>query len=339
MTTFFILLGLIWGIGEAITRWLYHPDSPYFNIAEIDEKLGWKPKANFKLSQTIHNYVEGEYEAEYQTVRDGFRAFGNVNSDKFKVFFLGDSYTQSVEVSNHQTFYHLLQDSLPIEVFAFGMAGYGNLQEYLILEQFVDEIQPDLVVLQVCDNDFMDNHYKLGREAHYVVKLEKPFMGLDGQIRYLRPVSDWQNLISGSKFLAYLGRGISNLSPRPKGSDPSSAEYKINHDAEGYPAYQEAKQISKLIFDRFRSLLEQKNSDFLVMSSFAFPPQVDDQQEVLEELGITFVYQPSADLIYAKRQGENVNAADGFHWNPTGHHMIAKGLLPHIRQRMGLSNP
>lgn len=337
LTTFLILSSLFLGIGELFTRLFYQPDTPYVNLASLDKELGWRPHANYRLSQSIENYGGGSYQANYQTERDGFRRFGDVNSEQYKVFFIGDSYTQSVEVSNHQTFYSLLQDSLPIEVFAFGMAGYGNLQEYMIVEQYIDEIQPDLVILQVCDNDFMDNHYRLGREAYYVVKLERPFLGLDGNIRYLRPVSDWENLLTNSKFLSLLSGRFENFGSQFGASDTSRAEYQIYNHSDSYQPYQESKEITEQIIIRFRDLLQSRTVDFLAFTAYAFPPQVEDQQRMFEDLEIPFISYPAIKISYAKKMGEQVNAGDGFHWNPKGHQMMASGLLPYIQERIGQS--
>ena len=55
----------------------------------------------------------------------------------------------------------LFKKELGIEVFAYGAGGYGTLQEYLILDEVIDEIQPTTMFWQFCNNDFTDNDHAL----------------------------------------------------------------------------------------------------------------------------------------------------------------------------------
>ena len=102
------------------------------------------------------------YLIEYKTNKDGFRLFGNLkNNKKRKVMFVGDSFTHAVQVSNNKTYYGILGDALPIEVFAYGGGGYGTLQEFMIINKWLDVVKPDMVILQYCSNDFINNHFEL----------------------------------------------------------------------------------------------------------------------------------------------------------------------------------
>jgi alkylation response protein AidB-like acyl-CoA dehydrogenase len=49
----------------------------------------------------------------------------------------------------------LANASLAVQV--YGGHGYGTLQEYLVIDKYIDEIKPDLILLQVCSNDFTNN--------------------------------------------------------------------------------------------------------------------------------------------------------------------------------------
>src|SRR3974377_1865851 len=97
----------------------------------LDDRLGWRPTKNFTFHSQKSDIAGHEYSVEINTNKYGFRSFGNLlGTDKKKVFFIGDSFTHAVEVSDSQTFYGLLKNALPIEVFAYGGGGYGTLQEY-----------------------------------------------------------------------------------------------------------------------------------------------------------------------------------------------------------------
>jgi hypothetical protein len=61
-----------------------------------------------------------------------------------------------------KTYYALLAEKLNnLEVFAYGAGGYSTLQKYLILDEFIDRIRPQILLLQLCSNDFFDNDYDL----------------------------------------------------------------------------------------------------------------------------------------------------------------------------------
>ena len=50
--------------------------------------------------------------------------------------------------SNDKIFYHHLRGPLNVEIFVLGEDRYETYQEYLVMDQYVDSIQPDLVVWQ-----------------------------------------------------------------------------------------------------------------------------------------------------------------------------------------------
>ena len=106
--------------------------------------------------------VPGFGRVRYSTVQGGFRLFGDPNSAKLKVLAVGDSFTEAVMVSDGEAYYHHLAAARPdIEFFAIGAAGYGTLQEYMLLDQVIDRVKPDLVLLQMHPNDLINNSHAI----------------------------------------------------------------------------------------------------------------------------------------------------------------------------------
>jgi lysophospholipase L1-like esterase len=251
---------------------------------------------------------------------------------KSKFFFLGDSYTQSVEVSNEHAFFNILKDSLNIEVFAFGQSGYGTLQEYMILDKYLDLIQPDLIVLQTCDNDFLDNHFVLEREGGYNVRLRRPYLTLNNEVVYRMPIPEWKHWLSYSKFLTLLANKLEWIFTDQEGK--VIAEAYIAEDERAYKPYNDAIKITGMILD---SLVERvpENIRLIGFSSSVYQPQLDDMRGLFEERGIP-LHDESAQLLYDVRgEGRSVHSADGFHWNIGGHQVIAEGLLPILKAELG----
>ena len=104
--------------------------------------MGWKMTPDYTWEGDMQDLGDEWYHVSLSFDQNGFKVFGDTLSEKPKVLFIGDSYTASVEVSNVNTFYSIVRDSLEVEVFAIGHAGYGNLQEYMLYDQWVDRIRP-----------------------------------------------------------------------------------------------------------------------------------------------------------------------------------------------------
>lgn len=91
----------------------------------------------------------------------GKKVFGDTGTDKYKVFVVGDSFTAGQGVNEEDMYYSVIKEKNGAELFVYGGGGYGTLQEYIAIDKYIDEIKPDLVLLQVCANDFINNSWKL----------------------------------------------------------------------------------------------------------------------------------------------------------------------------------
>ncbi|MEO1711956.1 MAG: SGNH/GDSL hydrolase family protein, partial [Bacteroidota bacterium] len=265
LITFLFLAFLIVAIGELGAR-LFYKTSPHFKKADIHRTLGWKSKANFVSEETRKDLGGTEYPILYQTTRDGFREFGDPNTSKTKVFFIGDSFTQAVEVDNKQTFYQHLKDSLDLEVFAYGQAGYGNLQQSMILDQYLDEIQPDFIVWQLCDNDFIDNHYELEKVAGYNVKLRRPYLRPNGEVDYLTPTSRGTQILNASRFLSLLADRIKWVRQQFSEEPPAKiAEELIATQQKDFAPFKTSTEVTRAVFQRAKERIG--NTPTLVFSA------------------------------------------------------------------------
>ena len=330
----FINLAVFLVLGEILTRIFIPPlhsvQHLHFNTTQIDEEIGWLTIANKTFKDTVQDAGGEAYVVDYQTVKDGFRMYGKLDSDTLKkVWFIGDSYTQSVEVSNDKTFYHHLKDSLPIEVFAYGASGHGTLQEYLIFEKYVEQIQPDLVVWQYCSNDFIDNYDQLEMEAGYKIGARRPYLNLDGSIENKMPLSNWLKISEYSR----LGYGGYILWQKMKNKllKEEMAEYYIAHQRRNYQPFDQAVQITDLILKKITNKLPAK-TQVLFFSADNYDPQLTEFKELCGNNNFAITENPVNELIKAKMEKVTVHAYDGYHWNEKGHEVIANGLLSELRK-------
>ena len=125
---------------------------------QVVGQIGWRPVANLLVERDLPAFGH----VRYQTTRDGFRVYGDPASLKKKVLVVGDSFTEGETVSAGETYYEQLGRLRPdLEIFGIGGGGYGTLQEYLLLDQSVDEIKPAMVLVQMHPNDLINNSHAL----------------------------------------------------------------------------------------------------------------------------------------------------------------------------------
>lgn len=97
---------------------------------------------------------------------------------EYRIAFLGDSYTEAVQVAEHETFRELAETRLracptlagrePVGL-NFGISGIGTAQQYEILRRIAWSYDPDIVVLTFVGNDVPNNYPDFGGRA------QKPF--------------------------------------------------------------------------------------------------------------------------------------------------------------------
>lgn len=334
ITTILLLLIMVIIVGEIGLRLVYvlkninvEAPKPPYNTAEKEDKIGWLPKSNYLFDGKMKDRNDVEYDVYLTTSENGFRQYGNPNSDKTKVFFLGDSYTQSVEVGDDKTFYKILGDSLPIEVFAFGMAGYGQLQQYMILEEYYDKIQPDILVLQVCSNDFIDNHYQLEMESGYQVGLRRPYLTINNTIEYHHPEITWKNVEKYSRFLGFVLRKFRNV--QQKTGIATFAEAKIAEQGRTYEAFDYSVSVTDVLIQKMAEKCGQQTK-IIVFNADTYEPQQSEFKEICTNHEMIYTLNP-ANAIQEQKPQEVVFAQDGYHWNEKGHEVIAKALMENLK--------
>ena len=82
--------------------------SPY----QPDDQIGWVPKVDFQRSFTQKDLDGIEYQVNFRTYTDGFRAYGDIDSDKIKIFIVGDSFTGDPYTGNDDAYFSVMKNSL-----------------------------------------------------------------------------------------------------------------------------------------------------------------------------------------------------------------------------------
>lgn len=143
------------GLCEVFLRLFLPQISDYTDMFEVDPYLGWKFVAN-KEGQIVYL---GALKNTIRTNALGFRDEEPKRDKRKKILVLGDSFVSNISVEDDEVFTEIMEDSLQdFDVLNFGVNGYGQVQEYLLMEKWFDAIQPNVIVLIIyVQNDFTDN--------------------------------------------------------------------------------------------------------------------------------------------------------------------------------------
>lgn len=339
LITLVLLLILVVVAGEVFVRMkfaeLYKkpPLTPPYDTAEKDDYLGWKMRPGYTYQGEMLDVNRQPYPINIRYDQNGFKAFGDTSSTKPKVLFLGDSYTASIEASNEHTFYNILADSLDMEVFAYGHAGFGTLQEYMVLDKWIDRIQPDVVVWETCSNDFIDNHAPLEIVCGYKVSGERrPYLNDDGSIFYRKPLSVWQRLKRPLWFFRWLEDRWDGVKQNLFKEEKRVGEYYIATAKRDFPPYDEAVKTTERIVAMIRKRLPD-NTELIAFSADTYEPQMSEMKRIFEANGASFHEDPARLLEKTMlEQKLPLKAVDNCHWSEQGQTVIAQGLLPHLKQ-------
>ncbi len=300
---------------------------------EMDDRLGWKAAKNYIWRGSKADAGGTPYQVDMSTDGRGFRLFGNPKTEKTKILVIGDSFTHAKDVSNDKTYYAHLGDLMNAEIFAYGVVGYGTLQEFMIADEYIDAIEPDLLLLQFCSNDFINNSVALERLSPLNNnRTRRPYLTDSGDIEYILPKAlPWlRNFANHNSqllswiFSAYDVRTI----------DKQNDVFKTIGQKDGnIPEYKKAIQTTRRLLEK----LENRVSPIPIATFCVddFRPYVEDYQSLCQELDFIFIPGVVEAIQESKAQGEIVMAADGGHWNERGHKICAEVLAEHLKDIKG----
>jgi hypothetical protein len=302
-----------------------------------DEKLGWRATENYHSRETAYDAAGQPYRVNGSADGNGFRFFGDPHTDKTKVLVLGDSYTQAIEVSNAKAYYGVMAASLPgTEFFVYGAGGYGTLQEYLILDEWLDRIKPQILLLQLCTNDFINNSYELEHASWDNNNLmRRPYLDDQGQIFYKNPARlnfIPEALLENSRLIFY---GYLKINKIMAYLNRKNTVYRqIKQDAvrqrEFTAACRTTGKLLAMIKERTAGVVQ------LAFCSDVAQPFYDELQKLSAANGFCFIEGVPQSIRESERQGRVTRAADRAHWNELGHRLAAAPLIAYFNEHQVL---
>jgi len=302
----------------------------------LDDELGWRCRPNYRYRGQMMDASGKWYDVNNETDANGFREFGDIASGRTKILIIGDSFTHAVEVSNSNTYCHLLAGLTDLEVFAHGTRGHGTLQEYMILNELFDWIQPDVVLLQYCPNDFINNVLDLERNSiQNNNHMRRPYLTDEGGVVRDTPSSIPRLREFASRHSKLLYFIISRLDLRIAASrQKEGVEHEIRVHGKAHAGFAKSVEIT----GRLMTMIKARAAGAVVLA-FAESndqPYYDEFIAVLHSAGIKEIQGVPEALRKAAAEGLVVRAKDGSHWNETGHRIVAETLAGQLQEAIPL---
>ena len=145
---------LIWIEDDQIGKFLLPPSSK-----------GWFVSPTKEYYNFVHTNSAGFYDHEHQI---------NKQTNTYRILFLGDSFTASLQTPFEETFFRKLEQRLnnqgfkkKIEIITIGLGDTGTAEQYLALKTLGMKYNPDLVIqMFLTANDFKNNSAKLQNDPY-----------------------------------------------------------------------------------------------------------------------------------------------------------------------------
>jgi len=343
-----VLMALLLGLGELVIRsvHLLRDGIPFFESnaggrigpITLDQDLGWKATEHYQEALVEKTQQGTLYPVRRSQTQYGFRQFGDLKSNRLKMLVIGDSFTHATAVSDDKTYHAILAKLLNIEVFAYGVGGYGTLQEFLILDRYFDVIHPDVILWQYCINDFINNDNQLERLSRINNNgWVRPYW-LQGHIQLLSPkessiqVRDWIN--RHSRFLYFV---VTRLDRLRASQTRDTVEVDIEAEGMRHAGFARAVGVTDELMARVRARVAQR--PIMAFNCVEKEPYSQALRDISAHHGITYWDDVARTVQAAAERGEDVYASDGGHWNEHGHELAAKALAKHISTELSLSPP
>lgn len=292
----------------------------------FSEELGFENKRNLDCRR-----LSGEYDTRVTTNQHGLRnppLEREKPSGTLRILCVGDSVTFGKGVEDDEPFCRQLEDRLNAQATAgapryqtlnAGVVSYGTANELRYLRLRGLHFDPDLVLLQLHDNDFSDN-------------LASPLFSLDGdgslvegaadlQLRRMMEIFDrlpFRSLLESSHLFNFL-RLRMNITIRHRGK-AGAREGETRRERRG-----RAQRLLAVLLARFVDTCEAARVPLLVVAVDLREAQMRAVRPVLDPRGV-----PLVALQWLETYPERYYPVDG-HWKAGGHRAAAAALEPAVR--------
>jgi len=272
---------------------------------------------------------------DYQDVSLGWKGkkiFGDFASKKYKIFIIGDSFTDGCGVEEASMYYNVFKDKLNAELFVYGGGGYGTLQEFLVLDKYYDQIQPDLILLQVCPNDFINNSWELESRSYINNnQMVRPYFR-NGNIEYLFPrIAGRQRM-----FLGFYSRAFYRLfnlfekfnAVLVKKRYLGTVEHIIRREGVNYKNFRSAVIVTDILVKKIKDKAARTPIVAFVVDDAE--PYLNEFRTIFKENQIPFIDRGHSLITSKEKTGVCLRLKNESHWNADGHQIVGNFLADEL---------
>jgi lysophospholipase L1-like esterase len=261
---------------------------------------------------------------------EGRQVMGDLGTSRRRILVVGDSLTHGLGLArDDEMYFSVLGRKLDAEVFAYGGSGFGTLQEYMVIDQYLPRVKPDLVVLQTCSNDFINNSWELESHSYSNNNLSaRPYLET-GRIRYRFPsrFGNYGPLLGYSRLAYWLtlqGSKVAATSAALGRIDTPETNLDLGIIT---PPLQRAIVTTETII----GLIKQRLGP-VPLVAFA---STDDQYwtAIFKRQGIPFLHDVPAAVDAEERRLSTSIRPDGAHWDARGHAVVGEALARWLSQQ------
>lgn len=326
--SFIISFFLIDGLVRLVVPPVYQ-SSPY----------GWQVRENVESKTTVEDSPGSFRTITVKYGKNGFKRWGDINTHKKKILIVGDSFTEMSWVSNGEEWYSYLEKEVEgAEWFVFGGGGYGSLQEFMVLDDFLSVIKPDVVLWQFCGNDYSNNLYELDRLMYpYNNHAVRPYLE-NGKVVYRLPLPLSvlrKYSFSADRILALYDRlrwaeATKNLDAYMKKRNQMEAEASPSERARKTALQQKAFEATQAILRKVRERVGDKP-----IFMFNACGRLTDQEKLLCDSNAIACIDHVAESVDSKEaEGHDVKIVNNGHWNKLGNEIAGKKLAEFLRGKI-----
>lgn len=252
------------------------------------------------------------------------RVWGDPQAPRPKLLVLGDSMTEGKNVPDGAMYYTVLGRLLNAEVFAVGGGGYGTLQESMALEQALTTMRPDLVVLQVTSNDFVNNVWALESRSYFNSNLRvRPYLNGDAIVyrfpsksRLVEPMVNHSRL--AYLLMAHLSRVGAHAAAR---GYLTSAEHRIKERELRFPAFRTSVDTTERIIATMKG-----RAPLVVFAADDPAPYLEAWRQICARQRVPFLDGVPVEITNEERRLGHSIRPDGAHWDIQGHRVVGEAL-------------
>jgi len=296
----------------------------------LDDTLGWRARAGY-YDEVTETTAQGKRYPVTRSQRDhGFRMFGDIRSGKSTILVIGDSFTQASQVSDEDTYFAIIKHTLDAEVFAYGAGGFGTLQEYMVLDRYVDMIHPSLILWQFCLNDFINNDPALETASSLNNNGWRRPYWVDGRIEYLLPKT-WTGSFRmwaqrHSRFFHWMFSRWDKLLALHPGK---TVEDDIAKEGLAHKGFQHSMHVTGELVRKTR--VRVGDIPIVAFSCWKAEPYDTAFKTISAQSDVIFLPDIAGEVGAAHDRGADVLHVDMGHWSVEGHRLAGSLISDHLR--------